>query len=279
MSNNYTVYTAKSLSDLYTIMQRNPHITPLAGTTGLLKGYRGDKLALPESIVLLKNIPELHTIIKRERFIDFGSAASLNAILDLGNKNIPDILYQALVCAANPGIRSLATIGGNIANASIKSSCLIPLLALDAKVEIRTQKETFWKPLMRYCDEDSRRLRDTPHIILRIRVPSEEWNISYYKRLGPIGHIAADTASFVFLARIQKNMISDVKMLFGSTHIIKKKEFENLFKGNTFPLDRRTIAAKMKETEDIFADTVFISDFQKSCFFNLIEKSLYLLGQ
>ena len=280
MKNNYTVNTAKSMAELYTLLQNHTDITPLAGTTGLLKDCRTDRFILPESILLLKNIPELETIAKRERFIDFGAAATLNTILELGEKNVPAILYQAISLAANPGVRSLATIGGNIAQAPMQNSCLIPLLALDSKIEIRTRKETFWMPLIQYCDESSNVLRHTPHIILRVRVPFEEWTISYYKRLGPIGHITADTASFVFLARAQKNLLSDIKLLFGSRQLIKSKEFENLLTGKGLPIDRRSVGALMKETEDIFNDTFSaaeISEFQKICFLNLIEESIYLL--
>ncbi|EPF47536.1 hypothetical protein HMPREF1222_00813 [Treponema vincentii F0403] len=280
MKNNYTVNTAKSMAELYTLLQNHTDITPLAGTTGLLKDCRTDRFILPESILLLKNIPELETIAKRERFIDFGAAATLNTILELGEKNVPAILYQAISLAANPGVRSLATIGGNIAQAPMQNSCLIPLLALDSKIEIRTRKETFWMPLIQYCDESSNVLRHTPHIILRVRVPFEEWTISYYKRLGPIGHITADTSSFVFLARAQKNLLSDIKLLFGSKQLIKSKEFENLLTGKGLPIDRRSVGALMKETEDIFNDTFSaaeISEFQKACFLNLIEESIYLL--
>jgi len=269
-----------SLQKLYSLMQNNTDITPLAGTTGLLKDCHTDRFLLPESILFLKNLPELETIAKRERFIDFGAAATLNTILELGEKNVPKILYQAISLAANPGVRSLATIGGNIAQAPMQNSCLIPLIALDTKIEIRTRKETFWMPLIQYCDESSTVLRQSPHIILRVRVPFEEWTISYYKRLGPIGHITADTASFVFMARTQKNLLSDVKLLFGSTQLIKSKEFENLLTGKGLPIDRRSVGALMKETEEIFSDTFSaaeISEFQKACFFNLIQESIYLL--
>ena len=280
MKNNYIINTAKNMAELYTLMQNNTDITPLAGTTGLLKDCRSDRFVLPETILLLKNLPELEIIAKRERFIDFGAAATLNTILELGKKNVPEILYQAISIAANPGVRSLATIGGNIAQAPVQNSCLIPLLALDSKIELRTRKETFWMPLIQYCDESSNILRHTPHIILRVRVPFEEWTISYYKRLGSIGHITADTASFVFLARTQKNLLSDVKLLFGGTQLIKSKEFENLLTGKGLPIDRRSVGALMKETEEIFSDiftAAEISEFQKTCFFNLIEESIYLL--
>ena len=280
MSDSSSISTVKNMSELYTLMQNVTDITPLAGTTGLLKNCRADRFVLPESILLLKNIPELEVIIKRERFIEFGAAAVLNTIVELGEKNVPAILYQALSVASNPGIRSLATIGGNIAQAQMQNSCLIPLIALDTKIEIRTKKETLWLPLIRYCDESSAVLRQQSHVILRIRVPFEEWTISHYKRLGLVGYINEETASFVFLARTQKNILSDVKLLFGKTQLIKVKEFENLLTGKSLPIDRRSIGALMKETEAIFKDTFDasdLSDFQKQCFLNLMEESMYLL--
>lgn len=278
MNDSSNIFTVKNISELYTLMQNVTDITPLAGTTGLLKDCRTDRFSLPESILLLKNLPELETIIKRERFIDFGAAATLSTILELGAKNVPEILYRALSLAANPGVRSLATIGGNIAQAQIRNSAVIPLIALDSKIEIRTKKETFWMPLVRYCDENSSALRHTSHVILRVRVPFEEWSISQYKRLGPIGYITSDTASFVFLARIQKNVLSEVKLLFGGIGVIKSKEFENLLTGKSLPIDRRSIESLMKETERIFTDSFSsVDNFQKNCFFNLIEESLYLL--
>ena len=248
MKNNTARFTVKSIQDLYTLIQNVTDLTPLAGTTGVLKDCRADRFYLPESVVLLKNVP--------------------------------DILYQALSRTANPGVRLLATIGGNIAQAPIQHSCLIPLIALDTKIEIRTRKETFWMPLIRYCDDSSNILRHTAHIILRVRVPLEEWTISHYKRLGPIGFIADDSASFVFLARTQKNLLSDVKLLFGGTHIIKSKEFENLLTGKSLPIDRRSIGALMEETSLIFSDAFTASnasEMQKHSFFNLIEESLFLL--
>lgn len=280
MSGNASISTVKNMSELYTLMQNVTDISPLAGTTGVVKTSGGDRFLLPKAIVLLKNLPELEAIVKRERFIEFGAAATLSTMLELGEKNVPAILYQALSVASNPGIRSLATIGGNIAHAPMQNSSLIPLIALDSKIEIRTKKETFWMPLIRYCDESSAELRQHSHVILRIRVPLEEWTLSHYKRLGPIGHITDETASFVFLARTQKNILSDVKLLFGRTQLIKVKEFENLLTGKSLPIDRRSVGALMKETELIFKDTFAasdLSDFQKQCFLNLIEESIYLL--
>ena len=50
MKNNYTINIAKTMTELYTLMQNNTGITPLAGTTGLLKDCRTDRFVLPESI-------------------------------------------------------------------------------------------------------------------------------------------------------------------------------------------------------------------------------------
>ncbi|MGP1594267.1 MAG: FAD binding domain-containing protein [Treponema sp.] len=278
MEHNYSVYSAKNIQEIHTRIRNINDITPIAGTTRLFKGQRNGRLPLPKNILFLKETPELEAIIKRERFIDFGAAAVLNDILNLGHKNIPQVLYAAIAAAANPNIRSLATIGGNIAGAPIKSSCLIPLIALDAKIELRTAKELLWLTLSKYSEEQTI-WKTEPHIILRIRVPLEEWHFSYYRRLGPIGHIAEDTASFVFLARMQKNTLMDIKMLFGGTKIIKNRDFDSSLVGNPLPLDRKKITEIMHKAYSFFETSSFSSAFQQQCFFNLIEDSLYHLTQ
>lgn len=277
MANKSMIYTAKTMAELYTLMRNITDITPVAGTTGLPYDGHTDRVQLPQSILYLKRIAELEEIVKRERFIDFGAATPLNAILNLGDKNIPPILYQALRFTANAAIRNCATLGGNIAQADIRHSCLLPLLALDAKIEVRTVKETLWTSLMQYCSNSAVPLRNASHVILRIRLPLEQWDISYYKRLGHVGYIAEDTASFIFLGRTQKNILSSAKLLFAGTVLIKNKAFDNLLIGRTLPIDRRSVDPLMKETHRIFDGCAFISDFQRACFFNLIEQNIYSL--
>ncbi len=278
MDKQYTIYRPKNLNELTTVMRNVNTLTPIGGATSISRVNGEDYMTLPERILPLKGLTELNSIVKRERFIDFGAAVSLHSIFERGNTHIPPILHSAVAAAANAGIRVLGTIGGNIAGGDIRHSCLLPLLALDAKIEIRTAKETFWLALSRYCDESSETLRNDRHVILRIRVPLiEEWNISYYRRLGPSGFITGDTAYFVFLARTQKNILSDVKILFACGEIIKNKEFDNLLVGRSLPIERWEIEPLMKETRTIFEEAPFVSDFQKECFFNLIEFCMYKL--
>ncbi len=278
MDKNYTVYTPKNLTEMHSLMRNITGLTPVGGATGIGRSTSEDYMILPERILPLKGLHELNTIVKRERFIDFGAAVSLHTIFERGRTHIPPILHSAVAAAANAGIRALGTIGGNIAGGNIRHSCLLPLLALDAKIEVRTAKETAWMSLSRYCDESSEELRNKSHVILRIRVPlADEWNISYYKRLGPTGFVTDNTAYFVFLARTQKNILSDVRILFSCGEMIKNKEFDNLLVGRNLPIERRSIAPLMKETRDIFEEAAFSSDFQKECFFNLVEFCMYKL--
>ncbi len=278
MDNMHTIYTPKNLTELNGFIRNITGITPVAGATRIDMHNTGDYMNLPPALLLLKGLPELNTIVKRERFIEFGAAVPLHTIFERGNTHIPPVLHHAVAAAANAGIRALGTIGGNIAKADIRYSCVLPLLALDAKIELRTAQETVWMSLLRYCDAGSEELRNAPHVILRIRVPLvDEWTISYYRRLGPSGFITEDTAYFVFLGRTQKNILSDVELLFTGSELIKNREFDNLLVGRSLPIDRRAIDSLMKETRTIFESAPFISDFQKECFFNLIEACIYKL--
>lgn len=111
--------------------------SPLAGGTWILRApVRGEPLA--GSYVAVSGLAELRAIETEEAGIAVGAAvthASLCTALD----GIADCaaLVQAAGGAANPAIREVATIGGNLCASAFAASDLAPaLLALDAQVEI-----------------------------------------------------------------------------------------------------------------------------------------------
>ncbi len=271
------VYRARNLQEMQTILKNIPDIVPIAGATGFLNNQTDDIIDLPKHLLDINNIPELQEITKTERYFEFGAAVTLNAILDLGKKNVPPVLYSAIEKISNNSLRSLATIGGNIASGNFLAGTFLPLLALDTKLEIRNANENDWVPFTKYIDKAYSEKRDIPHVITKIRIPNESWTKNFYERLGMHGYIYGDTASFLFLIRIQKNILSEMRLLFASDKLIREKEFDNLLLGKILPLPQREIANIMEKAEQIFDVQKFGSDFHRACFFNLLEDNLYKL--
>lgn len=277
LTKNTIVYKARNIQDMQAILKNISNIKPIAGATAFLNKQTDEIVNLPEHVLDLTCLPELKVISKTERYFEFGGAVTLNEILDLGKKNIPPSLYLSIEKIANNAIRSLATIGGNIASADPLSGTFLPMLALDAKLEIRTADDIEWIPFAKYIDKIYAEKRERQFVITRIRIPNETWTKSFYMRLGSVGSIGRDSASFLFLLLVQKNVLSDMRLFFASDKLIRNKEFDNLLLGRNLPLSQAEVPLIMQKARQIFKTEEFSSEFHSACFYNLLEDNLYKL--
>ena len=102
----------------------------------------------------------------------------------------------------------------------------------------------------------------------------EEWTHHVYKKIKN-GQYMDEIPIFLFLVKVQKNVIVDVRLLFADKNLIREKEFDNLLLGRTIPISKEDIKSIVGEANKIFDSEQFSNSFNKRCFFNLIEKSLY----
>ena len=109
----------------------------LAGGTDLLVKMKHRKL-LPDYLVNIKRIPDLSDI----RYDDLQGVriGALTTIQTIRNSPLImkkfSVLNQASGILGTPHVRNLATLGGNVCNASPASECAPPLLALEARARI-----------------------------------------------------------------------------------------------------------------------------------------------
>ncbi|MBI4296910.1 MAG: xanthine dehydrogenase family protein subunit M [Chloroflexi bacterium] len=109
----------------------------LAGGTDLLIQLK-ERRTLPSLVVDIKAIPELQRLEHvSQRGLHLGAAVSLNRVLDypLLAQHFP-ILAQACVQLGSLQIRSRASVGGNLCNASPAASTAPSLLCLKAQAVI-----------------------------------------------------------------------------------------------------------------------------------------------
>ena len=261
MSSSKTFFYAKNLNDI--IYQQNtiPNLQILGGASSFAEKE------LPDKVLSVRDIPELKNIIKHERYINFGSAVTLSEIEDLGNANLPATIYDAISTIASPGIRNIATLGGNIC---FKGSLYASLLALDAKLDFQKGDQITSELITRMDSLKDRGL------LTKIRVPLEEWELSVFKRLGPKNRLSKLSASFVFLANSQKNQISNLRIAWSSSFFFRDMELENKLIGAHLPLSQTTISTFLLEAEGAFNASLPSNSpriFKKQ-FWNLVKYSL-----
>jgi len=117
--------------------QEDRNLLPLAGGTDLLLNIKKGNLC-PDGLVDIKRLAELKNIREESGLIRIGAAVSFAKILESTVvKNYANALIQAVKTIGSPQIRSTATPGGNIVNASPAADSVPPLLVLNAKVKLQ----------------------------------------------------------------------------------------------------------------------------------------------
>ena len=109
---------------------------PLGGGTELLLAMRM-RMLRPDSLVNIKNIPELHTLEIDGDHLVIGGAVTHQTAAEhpLVVDQLP-ILRRVLLEVGNPRIRASGTLAGNLIFAEPKSDVIPILLALDATVTL-----------------------------------------------------------------------------------------------------------------------------------------------
>jgi CO/xanthine dehydrogenase FAD-binding subunit len=114
--------------------------TPLAGGTDLLPRWTNGLTDAGPTIVDLKRIVELKGVSRMDGEIRVGACTPLSDIAsDPVIGSAAPVLAEAADRVACPQIRNRATIGGNLCNASPAADTAIPLILLDAVVELVSQ--------------------------------------------------------------------------------------------------------------------------------------------
>jgi len=269
---NFVMYPASSVDTALSLLKNISGIQLLAGAT-LENKIKSDFFSV-------LSIAEMTAIDKKERYIDVGAAVSLSALLDLGEGRIPSVLYEAIKTIGTPFTRNLATIGGNICASSekFKYTLYAPLLALDARLEIRTPSELPHNILLS-------RLTVFPEkfLLSKIRIPLEDWNVSIFRRVGREGILDEKSASFTFLAKMEKDVISKIAIAFAGSICFRNKELENTMQGLKLPLSDRQIEDLSRKSAEILAsaeskNSYVLPSILKSQYLNLIRYSLEQLS-
>jgi aerobic carbon-monoxide dehydrogenase medium subunit len=134
------LYVAKTLSDAVAALREGGRdVAPLAGATWIMRAPL--RRQRPASFyVAISKIDVLRHVTVDDRHVSIGACVT-HAELARQLAPLPDCtaLVSAAVSSANPAIRHVATIGGNLCAADFAAADLVPaLLCLDAEVELQT---------------------------------------------------------------------------------------------------------------------------------------------
>ena len=168
----FEYHTAETIEEALTILEKyGTEIKVIAGGTDLLLAMKQKKI-LPHHLLNLLEINDLDYINDEPSEIRIGALAKHSYIA-----SHPIIRNEATVLAEATGmigswqIRNVATIGGNLCNASPAADSAPPLLALNAKIVIADSKNEKNLPISSFFTGPGTTLLEPDQLLKEIIIP------------------------------------------------------------------------------------------------------------
>ena len=249
----------------------------LAGGTNVSNYIKQGKISTG-TLVDISRISSLKKISEVDGMLEIGAGATITEIMDseIAKKRIP-FFVNSLKKFANPLIRNLATIGGNIADASPVADTAPLLLVSDAIViaERRGGKreisinEFFNQPRLTNLD---------PHeVITRIRIPFQKESIGAFLKMGERNSSAISIVSAAVLIHKKENEIDEIRIAAGGVapKPLRGNKTEALFTGQSVTEeDIHRIAGSIKEEISPISDVRGSAEWRKEITANLVARAV-----
>lgn len=132
-----TYHVPHTLQEFLSIADSGEPIILISGGTDIQVQMKQQKISKGKSLVDISRIAELHFIREENEILYIGSQLSISACVEhpLVRRYVPEF-YRVTKLMASTQIRNVATIAGNLANASPIGDSTVLLLALNASVGI-----------------------------------------------------------------------------------------------------------------------------------------------
>jgi len=216
----------------------------------------------PQALVDITGIPELGDIRVSGERLAVGGAVTIAKVAE--RDDLPACLVQGAGAIGSPQIRNLGTIGGNVCNASPCGDTLAPLLALDARLLLRSPdgertidaKNFFLGPKKTVLMEDE--------LLVEILVDrGTRIGSSAFRMIGKRnGQVISQVNTAVWLRRSGRGgTIEDIRVAFGSVAPtpIRLAKVEGLLRGT------KGEEKKIREAQNLVVEEIApISDVRAS---------------
>ncbi len=254
---------------------------PMTGGTDLMVRYENWSSLpprFPSSIMSLKQLKELHYIREEEDFLCIGGALPMSRILE--DSRVPRALSLALDEIAAPSLRNLASLAGNIQNASPAADSLPPLIMMDAEVRLVSSAGSRILPVQSFITAPGRTVLAPDELIESVRIPRSfiseaEKGSLVYRKVGTRKANALSKLSVCFYAYCEENRVKDIRMALGAVAatVVRLQDAEDRLKG----VSCADLASVWKGVYGEFEKAVRPIDDQRSTAFYRKRTALRLL--
>ncbi len=207
---------------------------PFAGGTDLMvKLGRGAGVppAFAQPVLFLDRCEELKILAARDGILEAGSMVTLTALSQ--SPLVPPVLKDIVLQMAAPGLRNVATIGGNICNASPAGDTLPFLYAFDAKVKLVSPGGERTIPVEDFVTGPGATSLRPEEILLSILIPFWSPTVSLYRKVGTRRANALTKVSIAAFADLSDGRVSRARIALGAVAptVVRLRAIEEMMRG------------------------------------------------
>ena len=237
MINNFEFTRPGDLPEALEALAHNGRVVPVAGGTNIMVNLK--RMPLDADLVVdLTGLEELKPISVNNGSIRLGAGVTFAGLLEWRPAGaVEGLMHPMCVAFAGPLIRNLATVGGNVCDASAAADISPPLLALDATVELESAargRRTL--PLPEFFRGVRRTALRPDELLAAIEFPhpagDERW---FYYKLGKRKADAISIVSVAMTARLERGKVEQARIALGAVAPVAMRapETEALLRGET----------------------------------------------
>ncbi|MEM1675787.1 MAG: xanthine dehydrogenase family protein subunit M [Desulfurococcaceae archaeon] len=233
----FNYYKPSNLKELLELIDKLDDYKILAGGTDLLIDMRIKRYE-PRNIVDINHVKELEYILVKENKLHIGALTRLQTLID--SKIIFEktpLLHKAVSSMGSWQIRCLASIGGNLCNASPAADTAPPLLVYNAELIIYGLNGFKTVSINRFFKGPKKTILNYNEILYGIKIPYE--NRRHSSVFIKIARTSMDLAKVNIAVKLvigENNIIEDVAIALGSVAPTPVRAFtvENYLKNKVF---------------------------------------------
>ena len=173
--------TAKNINEALELKLKHNAIIFAGGTDLMVEHLRGSNLIakFERPVLFINEVDELKGIKEDENNIIIGALTTFDEIIK--SSITPQVLKDSALGIAGPPIRNIATIGGNICNASPSADSLPSLYAMDAVLILKTKDSQREVKIKDFIIGVSKTTIKDDEILTHIMIPKKNYEYSFYK--------------------------------------------------------------------------------------------------
>lgn len=175
---------AKNINEALDFRASNDSVIFAGGTDLMVEHLRGSNLIakFDKPILFINDIDELKGIKEDENNIIIGALTTFDEIIK--SDLTPQVLKDSASGIAGPPIRNIATIGGNICNASPSADSLPSLYAMDAVLVLKSKNSQREVKIKDFITGVSKTILKNDEILTHIIIPKKNYKYSFYRKIG-----------------------------------------------------------------------------------------------